>query len=174
LFSKVSKRAKNVVTNHVFDTDTRPTGSGANQDDNEGKNDESHESHDDEGDEGKKGGGNEDNEGGDDDDFTTAPPPSPLLCPRRMTASPPPSRRNGHGVLEEIGGRSPKPSPSGSVFGFLAQTSPPRASPNRTPLPPQTRCTPHQWGPLYPKTCPPTWCLRKPSPATFFFFSFFQ
>jgi len=72
------------------DTDTRPTGSDNNQDDDKGKNNKSDENHNDEGDEGNKGGGNEDNEGSD-NNFATAPPPSPSLCPHHITASPPPS-----------------------------------------------------------------------------------
>ena len=84
MFSKLSK----ITKIYVFDTDTRPTGSGANQDDDEGKNDEGNESHNDEGDEGKKGRSDEDNEGSDDDYFTTAPLLSPSLCPHRITGSP--------------------------------------------------------------------------------------
>ena len=84
MFSKVSK----ITKIYVFDTDTRPMGSSANQDDDEGKNDQSDEPHDDEGDEGKKGCSDEDSEGSDDNYFATAPLPSPLLCPHCIAGSP--------------------------------------------------------------------------------------
>ena len=56
-------------------------------------------------------------------------------------------------------------------FCFLALQPPLSCLTESHPLPLQTRCTPHKWGPLYSKAGPPTWRLSKPSPppACFFF-----